>query len=67
MNPAKTVEPSEMPFGLWGRVGPRNHVLHGSAQWRNMANTTEPSMCVGDAVYFFVKLLRPVVMIVTLT
>ena len=24
---AKTVEPIKMPFGLWGQVGPRNHVL----------------------------------------
>ena len=27
--PAKTAEPIEMPFGLWTRVGPRNHVLNG--------------------------------------
>jgi len=26
---AKTAEPIEMPFGLWARIGPRNHVLHG--------------------------------------
>jgi len=25
----KTAEPIEMPFGLWTRVGPRNHVLDG--------------------------------------
>jgi len=31
MNCVKTAEPIEMPFGLWTRVGPRNHVLdHGS-------------------------------------
>ena len=24
---AKADEPIEMPFGLWARVGPRNHVL----------------------------------------
>ena len=24
---AKTAEPVEMPFGVWTRVGPRNHVL----------------------------------------
>ena len=29
MSPAKTAEPIEMPFGLWTRVGPRNHVLDG--------------------------------------
>jgi len=49
-------EPIEMPFGLWIRMGPRKHVLHGGARWRNLANAIEPSMCGGDAV-FFVKLL----------
>jgi len=29
---AKTAEPIEMPFGLWARMGPRNHVLDGSLQ-----------------------------------
>jgi len=29
MSPAKTAELIEMPFGLWTRVGPRKHVLHG--------------------------------------
>jgi len=37
-------KPIEMPFGLWTRVGPRKHVLHGGAHWRNLANTTEPPM-----------------------
>jgi len=27
VSPAKTVEPIEMPFALWGRVSPRNHEL----------------------------------------
>jgi len=27
--PAKTAEPIEMPFGMWARVGPSNHVLDG--------------------------------------
>ena len=26
---AKTAEPMEMPFSLWARKGPRNHVLDG--------------------------------------
>ena len=26
---AKTAEPIQMPFGLWARMGPRNHVLDG--------------------------------------
>ena len=29
VSPAKTPEPIEMPFGLWVRIGTRNHVLHG--------------------------------------
>ena len=28
----QTVEPIEMPFGLWARMGTRNHVLDGSPQ-----------------------------------
>ena len=49
--PAKTVEASEMLFGLSTRVGPRKHVLGGvhSVHWRHLANTTEPLMCGGDA------------------
>jgi len=45
----KTTEPIEMPFGLWTRVGRRKHVLHVRAHWRRLANTTEPSVCGGDA------------------
>ena len=30
VSPAKTAEPIEMAFGLWTRLGPRNHVLDGS-------------------------------------
>ena len=29
VSPAKTAESIEMPFGLWARMGPRNHVLDG--------------------------------------
>jgi len=28
---AKTAEPTEMPFGMWNRVGPMKHVL--DAHW----------------------------------
>jgi len=49
-------EPIEMPLGLWTRVGTRKHVLHGGAQSRYLANTSEPSMCGGDAD-LFLKLL----------
>jgi len=39
----------EMPFWLWTRVGRSKHVLDGDALWRYLANTTEASMCSGDA------------------
>jgi len=48
-------EQMEMPLGLWTRVDPSKHMLHGGAYWRNRANTTEPSVFgwaelgVGDA------------------
>ena len=29
VSPTKTDEPIEVPFGLWTRVGPRNHVFPG--------------------------------------
>jgi len=38
-----------MPFEIWTPVGPRKHVLDGSAYWHRLANTTELSMCSGDA------------------
>ena len=47
----RTAEPIQMPFGMWIPVGPRNHVLDGvrGAHWRHLANTTESSVCGGDA------------------
>jgi len=29
MSCAKTPEPTEMPFGIWTRLGPRKHVASG--------------------------------------
>jgi len=46
---AKTAEPIDMPFAVWTHVGPRKYVLDGGAHWYNLTNTTEPSMCGGDA------------------
>jgi len=54
-------EPIDLPFGLWTRVGRRKHKFNricqlapvcqrGKAHWRHPANTTEPSVCGGDAV-----------------
>jgi len=36
----------EMQFWMLSPVGPGND---GSVHWRNLANTTEPSVCGGDA------------------
>jgi len=44
----KMAEPIEMPFGLRTWVGRRKHVLHG-AHWCHLANTTETSVCSGNA------------------
>ena len=49
MNPAKTAKLTEMLFGVWTGVVPRNHILDGGAHWLNMANTTEQSVYDGDA------------------
>jgi len=38
---AKMAQLMEMPFGLWNRMGPRNHVLHGSPEMpRDVAMAT---------------------------
>jgi len=31
----KTAEPVEMPFGLWARIGPVNHVLDAGSEFRS--------------------------------
>ena len=52
VSPARTAEPIDMPFGLWTPWAQlRKHVLDGGTHWRNLANTIEPSMCVGDAAF----------------
>ena len=45
---AKTAEPIEMLFGMWSRLGHRNHVLDGCAHWRHLANAIEPPICGDD-------------------
>jgi len=50
----------DLPFGLWTRLGQTKHIFNGirpvapmcshvRAHWRNLANTTKPSICGGDA------------------
>jgi len=53
--------PIEMQFATLSRVGPGNHVLDGSAHWRNLANTIEPSVC--GSMRLYVKLLSSLVII----
>jgi len=40
----------KMQFGMLSLVSPRYRVLDGHAHWRHLPNTTEPSVCGGDAV-----------------
>ena len=58
MQCAETAKPIGIPFGMWTRVGvgPRKHVLDGDADWRNLVNATEPSMCGGDAALSHITL-----------
>ena len=67
---AKTAEPIDLPFALWSWMGRRMHKFnrirqvgpmfpHGRTHCRQLANTIEPSVYVGDAPY--VKLLWPLV------
>jgi len=55
---AITAEPVEMPFGLWARMGRRNHVLDGGLEMlRDVAMATKFGtkiainwLCVNDSV-----------------
>jgi len=54
---AKTAEMIEMPFGLWARMGPRNHALDGGPEVpRDVAMATNSGtniainwLCVNDS------------------
>jgi len=59
----RTAKPIEIPFRLWTRVGPRNHVLDGGAYppWKGgnfdgeedgpLSSIGLPTVCSGDAVF----------------
>jgi len=48
VNPAKTTELIQMPFGLWAQMGPRNHVLAGGPQMlRDVAMATNFWLSMG--------------------
>jgi len=42
------LDPIKMTFGMWTRLGPRNHALDGCAHWRHLTDT-----------FCYVKLLWP--------
>jgi len=49
---AKMAEPIEMPFGLCGLLAQlKEACVTWDAQWRHLVNTTEKSMCGGDAAF----------------
>ena len=57
ISPAKTAEPIEMPFGMWIRGrGQMKHVVHVGAYWHQLSNTTELSVCGGDAAFYQITL-----------
>ena len=44
----KTAEPIEMPFGLWARMGPMNHMLDGDPEvLKEFAMVTNFSLTLG--------------------
>ena len=43
-------EPMGMPFWVVNLSGPKVACIRRGAHWRHLANTTEPSVCGGDAV-----------------
>jgi len=51
VSPAKTPEPIAMPFV--DSNGPKEACVTWGAHWRHLANTTEPSMCGGDAAFLW--------------
>ena len=60
MNPAKTAESIEMPFGMWTWVGPRNHVLNGrSGSFQGKGNFGRCAKPCMPAVGIFNKMMRP--------
>jgi len=58
----------KMSSGIWTQVCAWKHVMPCSrwaAHWEYLANTTELSICGGDAGLAVVKVLLPLVMFVT--
>ena len=66
MTCAKMAEPLEMLFGLWTRVGRRKHVLDGGARWCHLVIIIDWTNRMWWQCAFFVKLLRALVIRLTL-
>ena len=50
VSPAKPAETIEMPFGLWARMDPRNHVLDGGPQvLRDVSTATNFWLLMGSS------------------
>ena len=49
MSSTKTAEPIEMPFEGMNLSGPKEPCIRSGAHWCHLPNTTEQSMCGGDA------------------
>ena len=49
VSPAKTAELVETPFGLWTRVGARNHVLDGKGNYE--ARRGSPLYSIGTTIH----------------
>ena len=47
MSPAKTAEPTEMPFGLWDQMGPKNCVRCGPQVLRDITMATNFWLSMG--------------------
>jgi len=60
VSPTETAEQIEVPFGVWTRVGPWNHLLDGGgrcgAHWRHLTNRIERFVRGGDASIYQITL-----------
>ena len=58
VSPAETVEPIEIPFGLWARVGPWNHVLESAYSAKFRGSRSSPLPRCGDVSIFNIEAVR---------
>ena len=63
MSCAETVEPVEVPFGAWTRVGPRNHELGGAGIPDGTGRGNEIYTSVRSSRLFLAVVRRSVVLV----